>query len=195
MEKTAKLSTGPLALKLEDFGSMQARYSALSLPKRASAVLEDAQPALAVAQHILVTLRTNPKLPAAVKALRNNQLLTSRMRASEAKTALLDSSVDFIQVTVNKLSGWHKTMQRIANGEDKVSLIQDNIPEHLAMAMAGIASASAYLSILKLIVPELSKLDATRAPEYDSMLVEIRRCATVLSDCECASGLNSVIFH
>lgn len=195
MQKTAKLSSGALALKIEDFGAMQARYQAMPITSRASAVLADARPALAVAEHILSAISSHAKLKQAVKHLRANHMLIAKMRVSEAKTVLLDDSNDFIQTTQQKLAAWRKTLSRIADGQMKATPIQDNLPEHLAVAMAGIVSVSAYLSILKLIVPELAKLDAARAQEYESMLVEIRRCATVLSDCECASGLNSVVLH
>ena len=195
MQKTAKLSSGMLAMKIEDFGVMQARYQAMSLAGRAAAVLSDASPALAVMEHILGVLSVQPKARHAVAALRKDHMVIGRMRASEAKTNLMDETVDFIRITSQKLAAWCKTLHTIADGKAKASLLGEGVPEHMAIAMAGISSVSSYLVIVKLIVPQLAKLDPSRTQEYESMLVEIRRCATVLSDCETASGLNTVVLH
>ena len=177
-------------MKIENFGDMQARYQTLPLTNRAEAVMSDAEPALAITQKILSNLSKHQKLPQAISNLRSNSFIISRIRPSEAKTVLVDDSVNFIQVANQKLASWHKTLKLIADGKTKAKLVKEIMPEHLS-----ITNISGYLSLVKLVIVELSKLDSDNQSAYDSMLGETRRCATILSDCECASGLNSVVLH
>ncbi len=177
-------------MKIENFGDMQARYLSLPLSSRASAVLSDVAPAFSISRNILEFLQHNPEIAKAVANLRNNALVVSRIRNSEAKSSLMDETVDFIKTTSQKLEKWQNILQQIAQEETKAYIAKDNIPEQFI-----IVSGSSYLSLLKLVIPELIKLDAKNREKYESMLAELRRCTTILSDCECASELNSVVLH
>ncbi len=179
-----------IQMKIENFGELQARYQMLPMANRASAVISDSEPVLTAAQHILTNLSKQPKLQQAISNLRTNTATISRIRVSEAKTALLDDSVDFIKVASQKLEIWRKTLENIATGDAKATLVKDKLPEHHS-----VASGSGYLSLIKLIIMELSSIDKDNTSTYDSMLTEIRRCTTILSDCECASELNNVVLH
>lgn len=191
MNKQTKSAASSLSMPIENFGDMQARYGMLPLASRASAVLADADPVMTNIKRILASLVEQPEISKAINNLRKNSLIISRIRASEAKTVLMDDSVDFIQATAKKLTGWHKTIWLISKGETKATLMKENIPEHLSMT-----GGSAYLAMIKLIIPELAKLDKKYpSSHYDTMLAELRRCTTVLSDCECASEMNSVVLH
>ncbi len=192
MKKQTIAAPAVSGMKIENFGDMQARYGKLSLERRAACVLADAQPAIATAGHILETVSEHPKLKQAIDNLRKNELLISKMRGSEAKTILLDDSCDFIKSTMQKLAAWQKNLERIASGKTRVTLLKEHVPEHFAVTMAGV---SGYLAIIKLIIPEIALLDKARQAAYSAMLLDMRRCATVLSDLECASELNSVILH
>lgn len=190
MHKQMKARNASSMMQIENFGDMQTRYQIMPLANRASAVLSDAEPALTAAQRILGNLATQPKLLQAIGNLRKNSLIISRIRSSEAKTTLMDASIDFIQITARKLMQWHKTLCLISQGKAQATIMKENIPEHLA-----IAGGSGYLALVKLIIPELSRLDKNNQEVYDAMLAEIRRCTTILSDCECASDMNSVVLH
>ncbi len=190
MYKETKATSSLPMMPIENFGEMQSRYQMLPLANRASAVISDAQPAISAAHRIISSLSAQPKLEQAIANLRNNSLLTSRIRASEAKSALMDSSIDFIQMADGKITSWNRTLQLIASGKTKATLIKDNIPEHIS-----IIGVSSYLPLIKLVVIELSKLDKDNGDAYERMLSEIRRATTILSDCECASELNSVVLH
>ncbi|MEQ1789517.1 MAG: hypothetical protein ABL857_03640, partial [Rickettsiales bacterium] len=85
---------------------------------------------------------------------------------------------------------WHKTLWLISQGKTKATIMKENIPNHLS-----VTGATEYLALIKLIIPELSKLDDNSSTNYNTMLAEIRRCTTILSDCECASEMNSVVLH
>lgn len=177
-------------MKIENFGDMQARYLPLPLSSRASAVLCDVAPAFSALKNILESLQHNPQTTKAVASLRNNSLVISRIRNSEAKSSLMDETVDFIRSTSQKLEKWQNILQQIAQEKTKAYIAKDNIPEQFI-----IVSGSNYLSLLKLVIPELIKLDAKNREKYELMLAELRRCTTILSDCECASELNSVVLH
>lgn len=183
------LSSFPM-LKIENFGDMQMRYHPLPLDSRASAVLEDVEPAFSTAQKILAALQENPQIAKAATSLRSNSLIISRIRNSEAKSTLIDDSIDFVKATSQKLSKWQSTLQHIAQGKTKASIVKENIPMHFS-----ITAGSDYLALIKLIIPELTRLDEENKDNYDAMLAEIRRCSTILSDCECASELNSIVLH
>jgi hypothetical protein len=177
-------------MPIENFSEMQSRYQMLPLANRASAVISDARPAISAAEKILNNLASHAKLDKAITNLRNNSLLTSRIRSSEAKSALMDSSIDFIQMASGKITAWSRTLQHIASGKTKATLIKDNVPEHLSLV-----GVSSYLPLIKLVIIELSKLDKDNEAGYEAMLSEIRRATTILSDCECASELNNVVLH
>jgi len=185
-----------LAAPLEDFGHLQERYQSLGLARRAATVLLDAEPALQTADRLLTSLAAHSKITPAFDRVRKNHVLTGKMRASEAKNLLVDDNDDFIEATRRKLAAWRKTMERLAQGEDIVSgQDKEYIPSTapLALAIAGIASISSYLSIVQLALAELVKIDARNAKRYTSSMAEIRRCATLLSDCEHASGIHTLV--
>jgi hypothetical protein len=181
---------GVLAIKLEDFGQMQARYEALKLPARAGAVLKDATQALDAAEALLMGFAEHKNIKQAFDKLRKNSLLTGKMRASEARTMLLDPSDDFIAGTRRKLAAWRKTMERVSQGEGVTNTGgRDFIPHDapVALAVAGSFGVAAYLSIIQLAAAELAKIEGkTTLPPS---VAELRRCATLLSDCESASGI------
>ncbi len=190
MHKPMKTPPELPMMQIENFGEMQSRYQMLPLPNRALAVINDAEPALTTAQRILKNLSAQAKISQAVANLRSNGMIIGRIRASEAKSALMDEAVNFIQATDQKLALWSKTLHQIAAGKAKAVLVKDMVPEHLS-----IPGVSGYLSLIKLVIIELSKIDKNNSDSYSSMLGEIRRCATILSDCECASELNSVVIN
>lgn len=188
--------TGFDAMKLEDFGKLQARYSALGLAHRAGAVLADAKPALVMAEDILAGLGSGGKSRQLFDKLRKNSPLVARMRASDAKSALMDSGNDFLDVTRKKLSAWRKTIERLSLGEGIVvegnrEFISSRDP--LCAAMLGIASLSSYLSVVQLAIAEQAKAEPDAATYYQSLATKLRRCATLISDCENAGGLASVV--
>lgn len=184
-----------MAMPLPDFGQLQERYQALKLARRASAVLADAQPALEAAEECLATLSGHKEIKRAFDSLRKNSLLTGKMRASDAKTTLAEG-VDFLEATRHRLSAWSKTMERLSRGE---GIANENNKEYipqsepLAMAITGNGALCSYLSILQVIIGELAKLDKERGPAFASMGAQMRRCATVLSDCEHASGISTMV--
>jgi hypothetical protein len=177
-------------MPIANFGDMQARYQIMPIASRALAVLSDAEIALTTTKRILKELAENSKFSQATANLRQDYFLTSRIRAGEAKTAFMDDCIDFIQITTNKLIQWHKTLWLISQGKTKATIMKENIPNHLS-----VTGATEYLALIKLIIPELSKLDDNSSTNYNTMLAEIRRCTTILSDCECASEMNSVVLH
>ena len=186
----------PAAFKLEDFGKLQERYQSLSLAERAQAALNDAEPALQAADKILAGLAAQPKIKPVFDKIRKNHALVGKMRPSEAKNILMDSSNDFIAVTRHKLAAWRKTMQRISQGEGIVrEKNREYIPAHLpvAMAVAGIVTASNYLSMAQIALSELSQADDKSIGQHTLNMAKIRRCATVLSDCELASSIGSLV--
>jgi len=179
-------------LPLADFGALQTRYQALRLASRAEAMLKDADPALQAAEQLLDVLSAHPECKKLFVSLRANSLLIGKMRPSEAKNMLTDTSCDFIEGTRHKLAAWRKTMERLGQGEAIMSEGgKEFIPGHapLALAILGNACVSNYLSIIQLVLAELAKIDE----EYKSTVAEIRRCATVISDCEVASGLDRMV--
>lgn len=173
---------------------MQARYEALKLPARALVVLKDALPALDTAEAILAGLAAQAKIKQAFDKLRKNSLLTGKMRASEARNLLMDPADDFIAAARRKLAAWRKTMERIGEGEGVSNTGgKDFIPHDapVAMAVAGSAGIAGYLSIIQLAAAELTKMEGkTTLP---SSVAELRRCATILSDCESASGIPAAV--
>jgi hypothetical protein len=190
------ISSRLTATPLVDFGELQARYQAMGLANRALAVLEDAKPALSVAEEVLQLLLGTPQSKEIFATLRKNSVLLDRMRPSEARTHLMDSSSDFVETTRHKLAAWHRTMERISKGEGIVSdKNREYIPgsEPLALAIAGNSCVSSYLSIIQLALNELGKKGGDNAARFASAMVEIRRCATLLSDCEIASGIDRVV--
>jgi hypothetical protein len=184
------------AMKLEDYGKLQERYQALTLTRRAEAVLDDAQTALKTADKILATLGNNPMTAGVFDTIRQNVLVTGRMRACEAKNMLLDTNNDFIDLARHKLAVWRKTMERISQGEGVVSektgeYISSNVP--LAMALASASTVTNYLSMIQLAFTELAKLEPEKATQYNISSAKVRRCATLLSDCENAASFTSLV--
>jgi len=203
MHKNASTHSGstPLpsmnAIKLEDFGELTQRYQSLSLPRRAQAVLMDADMALKTADRTLSKLAAHPNIETIFKHLRANTRIIGKMRPSEAKNILMDSSSDFLDVARHKLAVWRKTMERIAQGEgilfdhQRREYISSQVP--LALAISSASTVSIFLSVIQLVFHELEQLDASRALEYQQDAARIRRCATFLSDCENAASFREVV--
>jgi hypothetical protein len=63
----------------------------------------------------------------------------------------------------------------------------------LAIALTSVSTVSNYLSIVQVAVAELAKIDSNNAFQHNSELTKIRRCATLLSDCENAAGFTTVV--
>ncbi len=184
------------SLKIQDFGKLTERYQALGLAARAKAVLADAACALQTAEGIVAELGKHPDIKKSFENVRKNHLLADKIRPSEAKTALLEAGSDFIGLTRQKLAAWSKTMERLSNGEGiKKEGAKEYIPRHepIAAAIYGIFAIGSYLSILQLALAELTKLDAAHAAHYQSHVVKIRRCATLLCDCEHASAIGGCV--
>ncbi|MDE3016660.1 MAG: hypothetical protein KGI29_07080 [Pseudomonadota bacterium] len=185
-----------VAVPLRNFSELQARYEPLGLAARAGAILADAQTALEAARRIFKALEQHPAIPQAFMQLRDNHALHGRLRASEAKSLLLDGHDDFIEAARGRLSAWEKSMERLSRSEGiarrhSTEYIPGDAP--LAIAIAGSANLSHYLGIVQLAIGELIKLDGKHTGQHLSTAAELRRCATVLSDCEDASGIRTVI--
>lgn len=184
------------SLKLEDFGQLQARYQALSIAERAKAILVDAKPALEVAQRIVATLAAQDDSKKIFDAIRNNSMLIGKMRPSDARIALSDKSCNFLDETARKLAAWQKTMERLSQGEaigtqgGKEYIKSD---EPLALSVSSAGSISSYISVVQLALMEISRKDKSNASKYASMIAEIRRCSTVLSDYENASLFHALV--
>jgi len=195
MAKQPSAST-PAFPALEDFGKLQARYEPMPLAARATAVLHDAEPAIATCEQLLAELAEHPKAAQIFAVIRGNPVLVGKMRASEAKNTLLDSSNDFIAVTVHKLSSWQKTMSRIATGE---GIVKENGKEHIpsdapvALALFSANALESYLAVIQLALGELAKVDEKDTAHHQSSIAKIRRCATLISDYDNASALRAVI--
>lgn len=183
-------------IKLEDFGLLQARYQAMPLSSRASAVLNDAEPALQAAEDIISTLISKPKIKQILDGVRKNPAITGKMRPSEAKNLLMDGSQDFLDVTRKKLAAWRKTMERLSRAEGVViennqEFISRQAP--LAAAMTGVLDVSSYLSVAQIALSEMVKADGGATSVYASLLTKIRRCGIFISDCENAASFASSV--
>jgi hypothetical protein len=184
------------AMKLEDFGKLQERYQTLGLAHRAGAMLADAKPALSMAETILGTLSSTVKTKQLFDSIRKNSLLIGKMRPSDAKVTLMDNGNDFIDVTRKKIAAWRKTMERLSMGE---GIVVENSQEFISSrepvcaAIGSVTALSNYLSVVQIAIGELVKTDADNAPYYNSMITKIRRCATLISDCENASCLTAQV--
>lgn len=184
------------ATPLADFGQLQQRYQSVTLAQRAQMVLADAQPALQIAESILQKLAGSNPVKQVLAKMRGNALLAGKMRPSGARDLMIDGSADFIAGSLHKLAAWRKTMERLGSGEDIVSIGgRETVPaaSPLALAIAGNACVSNYLSVVQLALSELIRNDRKNATSYRALLSDIRRCATVLSDCEYASGIASLV--
>lgn len=185
-----------MPVKLEDFGELQARYLAMGLAKRATAVLYDAEPALKTADEILTKLSTNKHVQLALANIRRSLPLIGKLRPSEAKNILVDPSTDFIDSTRKKLAAWRKTMERLAQAEGiEMRDGRECLPPDSAIALAilGNGSVSSYLSIIQVVLGETVRVDGKNATAYAKTTAQVRRCATVLSDCEIASDIGKSI--
>lgn len=183
-------------LALMDFGALQTRYQALPVAARAQAVLKDAEPALQAAESVLAELAASGKAGKAFDALRANAALTGKMRPSEAKTTLMDAKNDFIGLTLHKLAAWRKTVERLTQGEgvskgSKGEYIPADMP--VAAAVAAMSAAGGYLSVIQLALSELARTDHKQASKCQANIARIRRAATLISDCETASGLGGLV--
>src|SRR5690606_37331956 len=91
MSQNQNYANTPLdAIKLEDFGKLQARYQAMQLSPRAQAVLADAETALKTADRILANLGNHKRIGEVFDSIRQNSVITGKMRPSEAKNMLMD---------------------------------------------------------------------------------------------------------
>jgi hypothetical protein len=184
------------AIPLMDYGQLQMRYQSLTLAQRAAAVLIDAAPALTIAEGILHKLATSNAMKQMLLKIRKNSLIAGKMRPSDARDLMLDGSSDFIAGTIHKLAAWRKTMERLCQGEGIAvvngrEVITANCP--IALAIGGTACVSNYLSIIQLALCEQMKTDKKNAVTLRTQISEIRRCATILSDCENASEITSSV--
>ena len=197
MQTGAQTSTQDIvALPLTDFGTLQQRYQSMPIPKRAAAMLKDAEPALRTADHVLANLETNPKIRLVLEKMRKNAMLTSKMRPSEARNMLMDGNADFLEMARKKLLAWRKTMERLADGEGVLNEAGvEYVPGHapVALAFACITTTVQYLSIMQIALMELAKADAKHADKHRTNLAKIRRSATLISDCEHASGISAQV--
>lgn len=196
MQPSHGTSSQEAILPLAHFDALKRRYQTMSLQDRATAMLEDAEPALKAADEVLKNLGHHPQIKATIAELRKNDDLIHKMRPSEARNMLMDNHTDFIKVTRKKLKAWKETLQRLARGE---SIFDEDdgeyIPSHLPVASAYscISTTSHYLSIVQLLLMQLEKIDSQQEEALHFQLVKIRRCSTVLSDCESASDIYSHI--
>lgn len=195
-KNTTQSNSSPAFPALEDFGALQARYQPLTISKRAQAVLHDAQPVVTACTELLRELSAHPNVTQIFNSVRANPLLVGKMRPSEAKNALLDSSHDFVTVVANKLGAWQKTMERLSAGEgilmeNKQEYIQGDAP--VAIALLSVSALDAYLAVIHVALSELAKVDTENAARYQSQVAKIRRCATLLSDYDSAAALRAVI--
>lgn len=185
------------ALKLEDFGNLQKKYQSMSLPQRAQTVLSDSDLALRTADRILSQLSSNPRIDEVFERIRRNSTVMGKMRPSEAKNILIDTTADFIDVARHKLAVWRKTMERISQGEGilydhhRKEYISSHVP--LALAISSASMACVYLSVIQLVYHELEKLDSKNEQHYKQEAAKIRRCSTFLSDCENAACFREIV--
>lgn len=196
MQETIDNSVSFESLKLEDFGVLQARYSTMKIAHRAGAMLADAKPALAMAETILNQIGSSGKSRHLFEKLRKNNALIAKMRPSDAKTTLLDGSIDFMDITRKKILAWRKTIERLSMGEairieNDREFISSRDP--LCAAILSITSLCNYLSVIQLAIIEQAKTDPENAPYYQSMVTKLRRCAIVISDSENAARINAMV--
>jgi hypothetical protein len=197
MHSNSQSRTQPnAAIPLMDYGQLQQRYQSLKLAQRAAAVLVDATPALSIAEDILHKLSASNAMKQMLLKIRKNSLIAGKMRPSDARDLMLDGSSDFVAGTLHKLAAWRKTMERLCLGEGIISMngrevIAANCP--IALAIGGTACVSNYLSIIQLALSEQMKTDKKNAVTLRTQISEIRRCATILSDCENASEITSLV--
>lgn len=182
--------------KLADYGELQNRYQNLPLAERAKTLLYDAEPAIQLANSILEQLAENNNTKQAINDIRLSLPLIAKLRSSEAKNILIDSSVDFIEATIKKVAAWRRNMQRLSQGEG----IQNNGENEyiagdttIALALIGNGSVSSFLSIIQIILGEMVRIDGANASHYAKTTAQIRRCATILSDCDTASDITKNI--
>ena len=109
---------------------------------------------------------------------------------------LLDAGDDFIAGARRKLAAWHKTMERISQGE---SIAGDKGSEYipgsspLGMAIIGSAGICHFLSVAQLALAELGRMGGADAARTPLAIAEMRRSATILSGCENAAGSHAAV--
>lgn len=195
-DNSRQASPGFDSMKLEDYGLLQERYRALGIAHRAGAMLADAKPALTLAENIIAAMGSPSSTRPLFEKLRKNTVLTGKMRSSDAKTSLLDGSVDFLDLTRKKLASWRKTIERLSMGE---AIVMEGGREYissrdpLCAALMGASSLSGYLSVIQLAIAEQGKADPENASYYNSLVTKMRRCATLISDCENAAGITGMV--
>lgn len=183
-------------LPLQDFGKLLERYQPMTVNQRARAVLEDVKAAHDAAESILVELAKHAKMKVALEHLRKNVVVMGKIRASEAKNALMEEGGDFLATTRNKLAAWIKTMDRIAQGEGISKDKGDEFiarSEPVAIALFSLSATGGYLSLIQLALAELAKIEPERTSQHQSTAVHLRRAATIMGDCEAASALAACV--
>ena len=189
-------SSQPVAIPLMDYGKLQERYQSLRLIQRAEAVLQDAEPALKIAEDIVRSLATINAMKQVFVKIRKNSMIAGKMRPSDARDLMLDNTSDFIAGTLHKLAAWRKTMERVMLGEGIVmSNNKEYIPANssLAIAIGGNSCVSNYLSVIQLALHELLRTDKKNAVALRGYISDMRRCATILSDCENAAAIAALV--
>ena len=170
-------------IALSDYGELQTCYAGMSPVERAQAVYDHAEPSVRLALGLLDVIAGLPDCHTAITQLRANDEIMRRLRHNEARATLLDAKVDYLAVCAQKLLAWHQAIRRVAIGE---AVNTDNALGIILQAHQGV---SAYLSLVPLILGEMSHIDAQHASQYAKATAQLRRCATMISDCETASDI------
>jgi hypothetical protein len=175
------------SLTLIGYTELVNRYESQGLAKRAEMILVDALPAMEMAEYIFGQLEQCDKLDQSFINIRKNHALIDKVRGSNARNALIDTSSNFIDITRQTMAKWTNTLQRIAGGEGIIRIngcecLDETSP--LALAIAGYGQISNYLAMTQLILNELMIIDTQNNQTYTALVAKTRRCSTVLSDYE-----------
>lgn len=183
-------------IPLTDYSKLQSRYLGLDLISRAQKVYEDAQAAVTLSQELIEVISQLPESKKALTLIRNDAQLVGRLRNSEAKMVLMDSNADYFSVCKQKIAAWHLAISRLIQKEDVIEMNGDLVvpaDSALGTTLTMHQGVSCYLAILPVVLGELSQLDAANASQYAKTTAQIRRCGTLISDCETASELISCV--